>query len=133
MKCPKCKTENLDSAKFCNECGHRLSPILKLSTQYSSYDKKLKNIQRYLPSGLTDKILEHRDKVEGERRQVTVMFCDMEGFTKFVEKIGPEKAFVIMDQIYEILIHKVHDYGGTVNQLLGDGLRYLSFQIIPLR
>jgi class 3 adenylate cyclase/tetratricopeptide (TPR) repeat protein len=122
MKCPKCKTENLDSAKFCNECGHRLSPILKLSTQYSSYDKKLKNIQRYLPSGLTDKILEHRDKVEGERRQVTVMFCDMEGFTKFVEKIGPEKAFVIMDQIYEILIHKVHDFGGIVNEMTGDGI-----------
>ena len=49
------------------------------------------------------------------------------------EKLGPEYSYSTMDQVLEILIHKVHDYGGTVNQLLGDGLRYLSFQIIPLR
>ena len=125
MECPKCKTENLNGAKFCNECGHKLSPTLKLSKQRSSYDEKLKKIQRYLPAGLTEKILEHRDKIEGERRQITVMFCDMEGFTTFVETVGPEEAFVIMDQIYEILIHKVHDFGGTVNEMTGDGIMAL--------
>jgi class 3 adenylate cyclase len=42
------------------------------------------------------------------------MFCDMEGFTGLVEKLGAEEAYAIMDQVYEILIHKVHDYEGTV-------------------
>jgi class 3 adenylate cyclase len=86
-----------------------------------------------LPQGLTEKILSQKDKIEGERKQVTVLFCDLVGFTSMSEKLGPEYSYSTMDQVLEILIHKVHDYGGTVNQLLGDGLRYLSFQIIPLR
>lgn len=53
------------------------------------------------------------------------MFCDMEGFTGFVEKLGPEEAYGIMDQVYEILIHKVHDYEGTVNEMTGDGIMAL--------
>ena len=53
------------------------------------------------------------------------MFCDMEGFTPLVEKLGPEEAYAIMDQVYEILIHKVHDYEGTVNEMTGDGIMAL--------
>ncbi len=50
------------------------------------------------------------------------MFCDMEVFTSLVEELGPEEAYGIMDQVYEILIHKVHDYEGTVNEMTGDGI-----------
>ena len=53
------------------------------------------------------------------------MFCDMEGFTPLAEKLGPEEAYSIMDQVYEILIHKVHDYEGTVNEMTGDGIMAL--------
>ena len=53
------------------------------------------------------------------------MFCDMVGFTPLVEKLGPEDAYALMDQVQEILIHKVHEYEGTVNQLTGDGLMAL--------
>jgi class 3 adenylate cyclase len=53
------------------------------------------------------------------------MFCDMEGFTALSERIGPEEAYAIMDQVYEILIHKVHDYEGTVNEMTGDGIMAL--------
>jgi class 3 adenylate cyclase/tetratricopeptide (TPR) repeat protein len=53
------------------------------------------------------------------------MFCDLEGFTPLSEKLGIENAFSIMDQVYEILIHKVHDYGGTVNEMTGDGIMAL--------
>jgi class 3 adenylate cyclase/tetratricopeptide (TPR) repeat protein len=90
-----------------------------------SFDEKIDKIQRYLPKGLTEKILSQRDKIEGERKQVTVMFCDMEGFTPLVEGLGPEEAYSIMDQVYEILIHKVHDYEGTVNEMTGDGIMAL--------
>jgi len=87
-----------------------------------SLDEKLAKIQRYLPKGLTEKILAQRGKIEGERKQVTVLFCDMEGFTGLSERLGPEEAYSIMDQVYEILIHKVHDYEGTVNEMTGDGI-----------
>jgi class 3 adenylate cyclase/tetratricopeptide (TPR) repeat protein len=53
------------------------------------------------------------------------MFCDMEGFTPLSEMLGIEEAYAIMDQVYEILIHKVHDYEGTVNEMTGDGIMAL--------
>jgi class 3 adenylate cyclase len=53
------------------------------------------------------------------------MFCDMVGFTQLSEKLGPEDAYAIMDKVYEILIHKVHDYDGTVNEMTGDGIMAL--------
>jgi hypothetical protein len=104
-------------AEFCNKCGHKLSLPPETPPKDLSFDEKLTKIQRYLPKGLTEKILSQKDRIEGERKQVTVMFADMEGFTSLSERLGPEEAYTIMDQIYEILIHKVHDYEGTVNEM----------------
>jgi class 3 adenylate cyclase len=123
--CPKCGFSNSPSFKFCAECGHNLTLPSEPTPKDLSFDEKLEKIQRYLPKGLTEKILSQRDKIEGERKQVTVMFCDMEGFTSLVESLGPEEAYSIMDQVYEILIHKVHDYEGTVNEMTGDGVMAL--------
>ena len=50
------------------------------------------------------------------------MFVDMKGFTPLTERLGPEETFALMDQVFEILIHKIHDYEGTVNELRGDGV-----------
>jgi len=90
-----------------------------------SFDQKIEKIQKYLPKGLTEKILSQRDRIEGERKQVTVMFCDMQGFTPLSELLGIEDAYSIIDQVYEILIHKVHDYEGTVNEMTGVGIMAL--------
>jgi class 3 adenylate cyclase len=87
-----------------------------------STDEKVKRIQRYIPKSLTDRILAQKGKIEGELRQVTIMFCDMRGFTPLTEKLGPETTFSLMDQVFEILIHKVHENEGTVNELRGDGI-----------
>jgi len=150
MKCPKCQTEILEGAKFCSECGskleiscsecgkinplrskfciecgHSLIILIKPAPQEISFEEKLAKIQRYLPKDLTQKILAQRDRIEGERKQVTVMFCDMEGYTSLTEKLGSEQMYSIMDEVYEILIHKVHDYEGTVNELTGDGVMAL--------
>jgi class 3 adenylate cyclase/tetratricopeptide (TPR) repeat protein len=150
MKCPKCQFENPEGAKFCNECGSKLEvacsacgkinplgskfcnkcgysliPLIKPAPEELSFDEKLAKIQRYLPKDLTQKILAQRDKIEGERKQVSVMFCDMEGYTSLTEKLGSEQMYSIMDEVYEILIHKVHDYEGTVNELTGDGIMAL--------
>jgi class 3 adenylate cyclase/tetratricopeptide (TPR) repeat protein len=120
--CPNCGTANRAGAKFCDECGHNLTIPSEPPVKDLSFDEKLDKIQRYLPKGLTEKILSQRDKIEGEHKLVTVMFCDMEGFTILVDRLGPEEAYGTMDQIYEILIHKVHDYEGTVNEMTGDGI-----------
>jgi class 3 adenylate cyclase len=150
MKCPKCQYENREGAKFCNECGNKLESACpacgnpnRLGAKFCddcghdlaigkeappkdlSFDEKFEKIQKYLPKGLTEKILSQRDKIEGERKQVTVMFCDMVGFTALSERIGPEEAETIMDQVYEILIHKVHDFEGTVNEMTGDDIAAL--------
>jgi class 3 adenylate cyclase len=123
--CPNCGESNPSEYDFCGECGHSLTQPSEPATRDLSFDEKLEKIQKYLPKGLTDKILSQRDKIEGERKQVTVMFADMEGFTPLVEKLGEEDAYSIMDEVYEILIHKVHDYEGTVNEMTGDGIMAL--------
>jgi len=123
--CSNCGFSNEPSFKFCGECGHNLSISTEPAPKDLSFDEKIDKIQRYLPKGLTEKILSQRDKIEGERKQVTVMFCDMEGFTPLVEHLGAEEAYDIMDQVYELLIHKVHDYEGTVNEMTGDGIMAL--------
>ena len=122
QKCPQCEKALPLSAKFCNGCGHKITDRSTPSPKDFSFDQKLDKIQRYLPRGLTEKILAQKDRIEGERKQVTVMFCDMVGFTPLSEKLGIEKAYAVMDQVYEILIHKVHDYDGTVNEMTGDGI-----------
>ena len=100
MKCPKCNSGNREEAKFCDECGHNLTSVPDRSPTQISPDDRIRKIQRYLPKGLTEKVLAQKDKIERERKQVTVMFCDMEGFTPLVEKLGPEKGYSLMDQIY---------------------------------
>ena len=150
MKCPQCQLENREGAKFCkkcgaklelicpecstsitldclfcDECGYKVSNRIERAPEDLSLDEKLTKIQKYLPKGLTEKILSQRDRIEGERKQVTVMFCDMAGFTSLIEKLDPECAYAVVDQVYEILIHKVHDYDGTVNELTGDGIMAL--------
>jgi len=122
LRCPGCgKTLPLE-AKFCNGCGRRLSETDNISPPDLSLHDKLRRIQCYLPERLAERILSQKDKIEGERRQVTVVFCDMKGFTQITHQLGPEQTFSLMDQVLEILIHKVHEYGGTVNEIRGDGI-----------
>jgi predicted ATPase/class 3 adenylate cyclase len=125
VTCRQCAAEVLPGDKFCGECGHKLPLPSEPVHKELSFDEKIAKIQRYLPKGLTEKILSQRERIEGEHKQVTVMFCDMAGFTALAEKLGPEDAYGIMDEVYELLIHKVHDYEGTVNEMTGDGIMAL--------
>jgi len=124
--CPECGTVNPPGSKFCNQCAHNLTITASGPAPIElTFDEKLDKIRRYLPKGLAEKILSQKDRIEGERKLVTVMFCDMEGFTRLSEKLDAEDAYTIMDKVYEILIHKVHDYEGTVNEMTGDGIMAL--------
>ena len=123
--CSNCNSGNPPQFNFCGECGNKLDAVDVSFLKDFSIDEKIANIQKYLPKGLADKILSQKDRIEGERKQVTVMFCDMAGYSTLSEKLDPEQTYNIIDQVYEILIHKVHDYEGTVNELTGDGIMAL--------
>jgi len=107
--CPKCNFSNPPQFKFCGECGHDLTLTSEPAPAPKdlSFDEKLDKIQRYLPKGLTEKILAQRGRIEGERKQVTVMFCDMEGFTSMSESLGPEEAYDVMDQVWGVKPNRV--------------------------
>jgi len=123
--CPKCGCESLPSDNFCGECGHNFSEPGEVSPGKPSSEEQLDLIKKYLPKDLSAKILAQRDKMEGERKQVTVMFCDMEGYTSLAELLGPEASYAVMNRVYEILIRSVHDFEGTVNEMTGDGIMAL--------
>ena len=125
LACTNCDAKISHGEKFCSKCGHHLVPPIEPLNKARSIDERFDKIRRYLPQGITEKILSQKNKIEGERKQVSVMFCDMVGFTALVERLGPEEAYAIMDRIYEILIHNVHDYEGTVNDMTGDGIMAL--------
>lgn len=122
MKCSKCGLKNPAEMHFCGKCGYELAAPSNLSIKTLSLEEKLPRIQHYTPDSHARKILAQKDRIEGERRQVTIMFCDMKGFTSLAHKLGPEETFVLMERVLEIMVHKVHQYQGTVNEIMGDGI-----------
>jgi len=131
-RCPSCDSPNRPGARFCSACGQSLTPRLDPSRSPAgpstspghppSLDDKLDHLQRYLPAHLADKILANRGRLAGERKLVTVLFADLVGYTALSAQVGEEGLFTLMDELYELLIHEVHRYEGTVNELTGDGL-----------
>ncbi len=79
----------------------------------------------YTPPHLAERILKNRAALRGERKQVTVLFADVSGFTSISEALDPEEVHALMSQAFERMLAEVHRYEGTVNQFLGDGLMAL--------
>jgi class 3 adenylate cyclase/tetratricopeptide (TPR) repeat protein len=79
----------------------------------------------YTPPYLTEKILTERSALEGERKQVTVLFADLKGSTELIRDLDPEQARAILDPALHAMMDAVHRYEGTVNQVLGDGIMAL--------
>src|SRR5215510_5450131 len=79
----------------------------------------------YTPPYLAEKILTARRALEGERKQVTVLFADLKGSTELIEGLDPEEARTLLDPALHVMMDAVHRYEGTVNQVLGDGIMAL--------
>jgi class 3 adenylate cyclase/tetratricopeptide (TPR) repeat protein len=77
------------------------------------------------PAYLAEKILASRAALEGERKQVTVLFADLKGSTELIAGLDPEEARTLLDPALHTMIEAVHRYEGTVNQVLGDGIMAL--------
>jgi class 3 adenylate cyclase/tetratricopeptide (TPR) repeat protein len=79
----------------------------------------------YTPAHLAEKILASRHAISGERKQVTVLFCDIVNSTSLAERLGPEAMHTLLDSFFERALAEVHRYEGTLNQFLGDGFMAL--------
>ena len=101
--------------------GTALSLRYRLATGTSPAQAPL----AYTPSHLTEKILAARRTLEGERKQVSVFFADIKDSTRLIEGLDPEAAQRLLDPAIHIMMHAVHRYEGTVNQVLGDGIMAL--------
>ena len=112
LKCPSCGFDSAPGIKFCGECGQRLGEPPKPSPDPRSYT----------PKHLAEKILTSRSALEGERKQVTVLFADLKGSMDLGEKVDPEEWYRIMDRFFQILSDGVHRFEGTVDKFTGDGI-----------
>src|SRR5215510_537231 len=79
----------------------------------------------YTPPYLVEKILTTRSALEGERKQVTVLFADLKGSTELIRDLDPEAAQTLLDPALQCMMDAVHRFEGTVNQVLGDGIMAL--------
>src|SRR6266498_14713 len=129
LLCPQCRAELPAGAKFCIECGHKLTGADAAPAPASARPSAGANVQSrpasYTPKHLAEKILTSRSALEGERRQVTVLFSDVAGFTPLAEKLDPEDVHRIMDRCYELITAEIQRYEGTINQYTGDGVMAL--------
>ncbi|HXU87514.1 MAG TPA: adenylate/guanylate cyclase domain-containing protein, partial [Methylomirabilota bacterium] len=142
MECPRCQQDNPPQAKFCLECAAPLAlRCTSCGTPLPAEAKfcfecakpvsapasrpRLASPEAYTPKHLAEKILVSRSALEGERKQVTVLFVDVAGFTSVSERLDPEDVHQLITRAFELILAEVHRYEGTVNQFLGDGIMAL--------
>jgi class 3 adenylate cyclase/tetratricopeptide (TPR) repeat protein len=119
--CAQCRTANAPDHKFCKQCGHPLAT----SSARTPAPVTSASPQSYTPRYLAEKILTSRDALQGERKEVTVLFCDVVESAGLAERLDPEVMHQIMDRALRLMAEAIHRYEGTVNQFLGDGLMAL--------
>src|SRR6202795_2533625 len=115
MPCAACGHINASGSRFCSGCGQRPGGAAVAGRTPESYT----------PKHLAEKILTSRSALEGERKQVTVLFADLKGSMELLADRDPEEARKILDPVLEHMMEAVHRYEGTVNQVMGDGIMAL--------
>jgi len=140
IACTSCQHENPPGANFCQQCGFRLLLICANCRTEISPDAKFchrcgkptdsagrhnEAIRAYTPKHLADKILTTRSALQGEHKQVTVLFADVKGSMELAEQVDPEAWHAILDDFFQILAAGIHRFEGTINQYTGDGIMAL--------
>ncbi len=144
MLCPNCQHPNTNTAKFCENCGFKLqttgvsnqlsviseqSPVTRHPSPAPSPD--LARLEKLVPKEFAARLLQSRTgRVEGERRIVTILFCDVKGSTAMGEERDPEEILEIMNGAFDALIEPVYRYEGTLARLMGDAI--LAFFGAPI-
>ena len=138
MKCLRCGADNRDGRRFCGACGTPIQnpcPLCGFANESGEHfcggcgqplsDRPEQSPQSYTPKHLVDRILTSRGAMEGERKQVSVLFCDLVDSSRLATQLEPEAMHGVMDRVLRLMAEAVHRYEGTVNQFLGDGLMAL--------
>ncbi len=142
MRCPRCDQENPLGSNFCLGCGTRLAPAcgscgtdLSAGSRFcnkcgspvreAAAQARFASPEAYTPKHLAEKILTSKSALEGERKQVTVLFADLKGSMEVLADRDPEEARKLLDPVLERMMEAVHHYEGTVNQVMGDGIMAL--------
>ena len=141
MQCPRCRHDNPPKQKFCGECGASLSlacPSCGASnTVGQTFCGECGGVlladagsiaaapDSHSPKHLVQRILTSKAALEGERKQVTILFADIKGSMELLAETDPEEARRILDPVLERMMEAVHHYEGTVNQVMGDGIMAL--------
>ena len=143
MKCPKCRFENPEDAKFCNECGTQLELVCpecgKANAPKSKFCNECGNViephtklstitpERDIPHSVepTDTPVNRITPLDGERKHATVLFSDLSGYTAMSEKLDPEKVKDIMGRIFTEAGKIADKYDGTVEKFFGDEIMVL--------
>src|SRR5712671_5102292 len=117
VACPACGHGNTPGGRFCNGCGEALASPATAPQRATP--------ESYTPKHLAARILTSRGALEGERKQVTVLFADLKGSMELLADRDPEEARRVLDPVLERMMEAVHRYEGTVNQVMGDGIMAL--------
>ncbi|MBT8350463.1 MAG: zinc ribbon domain-containing protein, partial [Deltaproteobacteria bacterium] len=121
MKCPKCKSENREGIIFCEECG------VKLEVECPSCNKKLPLGTKFCGEcghQLIKKksIRKQSPPLESERKNVTVLFSDMSGYTAITERLDPEEVKDLMSRIFGEIAQVITKYEGFIERFIGDAV-----------
>jgi class 3 adenylate cyclase/tetratricopeptide (TPR) repeat protein len=111
VNCPDCGAENPAVHRFCHSCGRRLAAEPAAAPAPSAYR----------PDHVADKIASSAAALEGERKQITVLFADVQSSMELAESVDSETWRAVMDRFYALVGDCVHRFEGTVNQFTGDG------------
>ena len=144
MTCPRCQAENREGRRFCMKCGAALALTcascgfsndpgdefcggcgVPLRPAATTVQAKSGSPQSYTPRYLAERILSSKAALEGERKQVTVLFADLKGSMELLSDRDPEEARKLLDPVLEHMMEAVHRYEDTVNQVMGDGIMAL--------
>ena len=118
LACRKCGTELPAHARFCLECGESVAERQSEASRFGSPES-------YTPGHLAERILANRESLEGERKQVTVLFADIKGSTELIADLDPEEADRLLNPVIDCMMEAVHRYEGTVTRVMGDGIMAL--------
>jgi class 3 adenylate cyclase len=143
MECPRCRRPNREAARFCGECGASLEPRIacpRCLAHNPSGQKfcdscgealaakgrdHVRDPRDYTPRHLVERVLTSRSAIEGERKQVTVLFADMVDSMALAERVDAEDWHRVLDRFFQILAYEIHRFEGTINQFTGDGVMAL--------
>ncbi len=124
MRCSQCGSRNPEPAQRCTQCGAPLSAphTSDPSTQLAAAQQAIQRLSKYVPPIVAEGILHDQARLQGERRQVTILFADAVNFTRLSESLDAESIFDLINDLLSRLVACIHRYGGMVDKFTGDGL-----------